>query len=145
MDLTSIPIMSALKKRLSWLNNNQAVISQNIANADTPGYRAKQLEKQDFSALVNNMNKDSAPVVSGTTMRTSDARHMDAAGGSAGSGAGLKDAEKGEESLNGNSVVLEEEMMKLADNQMKYSMVINLYKKNMGLLKTAMGKGAAGR
>ena len=35
-------------------------------------------------------------------------------------------------------------MMKVADNQMQYGMVVNLYKKNMGLLKIALGKGRGG-
>ena len=148
MDLSTIPIMSALKKHMKWLNGNQSVISQNIANANTPGYRAKELEKQDFSALVDSTSGGKAPTkgpakTSGM-MRTTHSRHITGAGGSNG-GAASKEVKGGEESLNGNSVVLEEEALKLANNQMKYGMVVKLYRKNMGLLRIAMGKGAGRR
>ena len=143
MDVSSIPIMEALKKRMHWLNTNQSVLSENIANADTPGYVNKELEKQDFSNLVRAMGSggDGAPqAASATQLKTNNTRHIGSAG-SAGGDARLKDSKGNEEALNGNSVVLEEEMLKLADNQMEYGMAVNLYKKNMQLLKIAMGKG----
>ncbi len=140
MDLSSIPIMNALKKHMNWLNTNQSVISQNIANADTPGYRAKQLEKNDFSGLVDQLSGGKKGSNATVMMKTNSARHMNASG-VAGDSATIKKADSAEESLNGNSVVLEEEMLKLADNQMKYGMVVNLYKKNAALMKIAMGKG----
>ncbi|WP_417456906.1 flagellar basal body rod protein FlgB [Kordiimonas sp.] len=138
MDLTNIPIMAALKERLNWLNDNQAVISENISQADTPGYRAKQLEKQSFSGLVDELSSGGN---SGVQMRSKNARHLDMSGGSVGQ-SHVMEAKGREESPNGNTVVLEEEMLSLADNQMKYGMVVNLYKKNLGLLKKALGKGA---
>jgi len=143
MDVSSIPIMAALKKRMHWLNTNQSVLSENIANADTPGYANKQLEKQDFSNLLGEVNAGSgggAQAVSATQLKTNNTRHIGSAG-SAGTGARLESSKGNEEALNGNSVVLEEEMLKLADNQMEYGMAVNLYKKNMQLLKIAMGKG----
>jgi flagellar basal-body rod protein FlgB len=41
----------------------------------------------------------------------------------------------------GNSVNLEQEMMKVASNQMEYQAVTALYTRSLGLLKTALGKG----
>jgi flagellar basal-body rod protein FlgB len=136
MDLTNIPIMAALKQRLNWLNQNQTVISENISQADTPGYRAKQLEKQEFAGLVDELSGGRS---SSVKLKSSDARHLDMSGGNVGSSR-IAEIKGREESPNGNSVVLEEEMMTLANNQMEYGMVINLYKKNMGLLKKAIGK-----
>lgn len=135
--------MNALKKQMNWFNNNQSVISQNIANADTPGYKAKKLEENDFSSLVEGLssgNSKSKAASSSVTMKTNSARHMNAAGVT-GDQATISKDKDAEEALNGNSVVLEEEMLKLADNQMKYGMVVNLYKKNVKLMKIAMGKG----
>ncbi len=140
MDLNAIPLMSAIKKRMGWLNENQRVISQNVAQADTPGYKAQELEKQSFSGLVESMasSGDGAQTLQ---MRTSKAGHMHVGGGAAQNTQSAKDIEDAEESPSGNTVVLEEEMMKLADNQMQYGLVTNLYKKNVGLLRTALGKG----
>jgi len=144
MDVSSLPIMAALKKKMHWLNNNQTVLSENIANADTPGYRAKELEKQDFSDLVEHLSGSQQTAARSVDLKTSNARHMNVAG-STGGDAPVKEVKDAEESLSGNSVVLEEQMISIADNQMKYGMVVNLYKKNMGLLKMALGKGGAGR
>lgn len=144
MDVSNLPIMAALKKKMHWLNNNQSVISENIANADTPGFKAKELEKQDFSQLVENLSGAKQQSARVADLKTTNARHMNVAGSSSGS-APVKEIKDAEESLNGNSVVLEEQMINLADNQMKYGMVVNLYKKNMGLIKMALGKGSGGR
>jgi len=144
MDLTSIPLMAALKKRMQWLHSNQSALSQNIANADTPGYKAQELDKQDFSSLVNDLSSAGGATKMRSTvatgMRANRAGHMGPGGGGA-EDVQMKDAKGREESPTGNTVVLEEEMLKVADNQMQYGMVVNLYKKNIGLLKTAMGKG----
>jgi flagellar basal-body rod protein FlgB len=140
MDVSNLPIMAALKKRMHWLNSNQTVLSENIANADTPGYTAKELEKQSFSNLVENLSGERQKTAATQTMLTNNPRHINTAGSAAGAAA-VKDDESGEESANGNSVILEDQMIKLADNQMKYGMVVNLYKKNMGLIKIALGKG----
>ena len=40
----------------------------------------------------------------------------------------------------GNAVNLEDEMIKVAGNQMDYQAVTTLYQRSLGLLKTAMGK-----
>lgn len=140
MDVSSIPIMAALKKRMHWLQANQSVLSDNIANADTPGYANKELGKQDFSNLVDGMNSGPTKQASSTQMKTNNVRHIGAVGSSGGS-FDVKEAKSGEKSMSGNSVVLEDEMLKVADNQMEFGMVVNLYKKNMKLLKIAMGKG----
>ena len=130
--------MAALKERMRWLHSNQSVLSQNVANADTPGYKTQQLEKQDFSGLVDELsNTKQAPAM---RMTANKAGHM-APGGAQAADLRVRDEKDLEENPQGNSVVLEEEMMKVADNQMEYGMVVNLYKKNMGLLKIAMGKG----
>lgn len=146
MDLNSIPMMAALKKRMQWLHSNQSVLSQNVANADTPGYKAQRLEKQDFSGLVDNLSggESGMQTSSATRMKATNVRHMTPGGGMV-DATDARDAKDGEESPTGNTVVLEEEMLKVADNQMQYGMVVNLYKKNIGLLKMAMGKGGSGR
>lgn len=143
MDVSSIPIMAALKKRMHWLQTNQSVLSDNIANADTPGYKNKELESQDFSSLVEGLGGAGAKS-SNASLKTNNARHI-GAGGASGVEARTKESKSDEEALNGNSVVLEEEMLKLADNQMEYGMAVNLYKKNIGLLKMAIGKGGGRR
>ncbi|UTW56815.1 flagellar basal body rod protein FlgB [Kordiimonas sp. SCSIO 12610] len=141
METNALPIMAALKKRLKWLNANQSVVSQNIANADTPGYRAKKLAEQDFSSLVDGLTNTQSRMSATSTLalKTSDARHLSAGGTTQGIASASEDKSV-EETPDGNAVVLEEEMLKLADNQMQYGLAINLYRKNAGLLKSAIGQ-----
>ena len=40
-----------------------------------------------------------------------------------------------------NSVVLEEQMMKVTENQMDYQTVASLYTKGLGLIRTALSRG----
>ena len=52
MDLSKIPIFEAIAKRMSWLGERQTVLAQNVANADTPGFAARDLKAPDFSRLM---------------------------------------------------------------------------------------------
>ncbi|MBM3566447.1 MAG: flagellar basal-body rod protein FlgB [Alphaproteobacteria bacterium] len=52
MELSGLPLFQAMKKRLAWLGQRQEVISQNIANADTPRYKAHDLKGYDFRDLI---------------------------------------------------------------------------------------------
>ena len=49
MDLPDIPLLSMLRQRMSWLNQRQDTLSQNVANADTPGFLAHDLKPVDFT------------------------------------------------------------------------------------------------
>ena len=52
MDGSSVPLLSLLTTRMSWLSGRQSVLAQNVANADTPGYQARDMKPMDFAALV---------------------------------------------------------------------------------------------
>ena len=52
MDLTKITLFALSKKRMDWLNQRQEVLAQNIANTDSPGYRAQDLKKFKFKELI---------------------------------------------------------------------------------------------
>ena len=140
MDTSSIPIMTALKERMGWLVANQKVISENVAHADTPGYMAKSLEQQDFSTLVDRLADDRG--VTRTTMRVTNERHIGAAVSA--DTARVSELKDSETTPDGNSVVLEDEMIKLANTQMEYGLVTSLYRKNIGLMKLAAGRRAGG-
>ncbi|RYG11762.1 MAG: flagellar biosynthesis protein FlgB, partial [Caulobacteraceae bacterium] len=43
MGFTDLPLLGQIKGRLSWLDERQRVIAQNVANADTPGYVGRDL------------------------------------------------------------------------------------------------------
>ena len=53
MDLNKLDIFRLTNSKMGWLSERQTVLAQNIANADTPGYKAKDLKVPDFSSMLN--------------------------------------------------------------------------------------------
>ena len=134
MAITDIPIFSMLRTRLEWAQERQRVLAENVANADTPNYRGRDLvpPKFDQQELVS-----SGPVATVALLRT-QAAHL---GGPGLSGSGFRSTSAGyERRPTGNAVNLEEEMMKVAANQMDYQAATALYTRSLNLIKTALGK-----
>lgn len=142
MDLMKIPLMIAIKDRMQWLNRNQTVLAANVANADTPGYKPQRLAEQDFSALVDSQKAAArkraanGPVVSQVSLLATRPGHM---GVSDGQGAVREmDREISQSALDGNAVDLENELLAVAQNQMDYNLMVELYRKQVGLLGIAL-------
>lgn len=135
MDPSQIPLFAMLRGRLGYLSERQQVIAQNVANSDTPGFAPKDLTPFSFTA------KADAPTGSvGATPAVTQPGHMalpGAQGGSARSGFKTMTARDSEMRLDGNSVVLEEQMMKLTDSRMNYDAAIGFYQKSLSLLMMA--------
>ena len=135
MALTDIPILSMLRTRLQWSQERQRVLAENVANADTPNFRARDLAPPKFEAPVH-----AAPAeVSRVSLLRTEADHI-AGAMTGGSGFQSQSAGNYEVSPTGNAVNLEDEMMKVAANQMDYQAVTALYARSLGLFKTALGK-----
>ena len=134
MDFSRIPLLTMLTKKMGWLQQRQVVLSQNVANSDTPDYQARDLKPFDFQKELAGVHDRMAP-------RRTSAMHLASDAGTSGSGGRRveKAPEKYESSPQGNSVVLEEEMLKIGDAQMDHTMTANLYRKQIGLLKMALG------
>ena len=134
MDLPDIPLLSMLRERMSWLNQRQDVLSQNVANADTPGYVAHDLKPIDFSQELSGNTQFS----SGSSMRATDPRHI-TIGPAKQSKFEDYESHDSEANPNGNSVSLEMEMIKVSDTQAQFQAATNLYAKAMTMMKTAIG------
>jgi flagellar basal-body rod protein FlgB len=140
MAITDIPILSMLRTRLQWAQERQRVLAENVANADTPNYRARDLAPLKFAAPTQTQTA-AAPLTTVALVRTED-------GHIAGIGQGdtpfrTKSGDNYEVRPSGNAVNLEQEMMKVAANQMDYQAVTAVYTRSLSLLKTALGKGGA--
>jgi flagellar basal-body rod protein FlgB len=131
MDLRDMPLLSLLRERMTWLNQRQDVLSQNVANADTPRYIARDLKELDFDRMVGEAS-------SGTKMMTTNARHIAI---SSLHGGKFEDHETPDQESdpNGNAVSLEVQMIKVADTQAQYAAAANLYAKAVRMMKTAIG------
>ncbi len=119
-------IFDLLERKLNWVSARQHVVAQNISNADTPGYRPRDLAP--FSAMLDSFSV--SPV------RTNPL-HL---AGYAPSGATQRPAET-ERAPDGNAVGLENQLTKVADNENMQAMTGNLWKTYMGMFMTALGHG----
>ncbi len=146
MDFSRIPLLHAIRTRMHWLNRNQQILSQNIANADTPGYKARELEKPDFAALVAATERRArhaaaadgpAPV----TLQATSPLHFGTAS-RLGEGARVHTAKAEEVQPNGNAVDLERQLLEVSKTQMNYGLMVNLYRKQVSLLKMALGRNS---
>jgi flagellar basal-body rod protein FlgB len=113
---------------MEWLTERQTVLADNIANADTPEFTAKDISPIDFENELK----------SATVMRVTNVNHIVGAN-AAGPSASIIDSPDSEASPNGNSVVLEDQMIKVSDTQFEYAAAVNLYKKALGLIRMAVG------
>jgi flagellar basal-body rod protein FlgB len=136
MDLPDIPLLSMLKTRMSWLNQRQDVLTENVANADTPGYVAHDLKQPDFADALNQV---SGPTQAASQLIITDPRHI-ALPSSGTSSFEDVEARDTEASPNGNSVSLEQEMIKVSDTQAQFQAATNLYSKAMSMMRTAIGQ-----
>ena len=120
-------IAGLIAKRMEWLTHRQGVIARNIANADTPEFVPQDLKESAFTKELRKQAPAADPV------RTHVA-HLD----STSSGVSAKASDRPdlyETSPSGNSVVLEQEMMKMTEVQSQHTLMVNLYKKHLQLMK----------
>lgn len=129
MPISDFPILSMLRMRMQWHQARQRVLAENVANADTPGYRARDLAAPNFERALQ--------AASVTLVRTNPA-HIAAAGSGGSQFAG--DDPQYEVRPRGTAVSHEDEMLKLAGNQMDYDAVASLYTHSLALIKLAVGK-----
>ena len=133
MPVSDIPILAMLRTRMAWHQERQRVLANNVANADTPKFKPSDLVPPDVGRLA----RAAGPVA---LVRT-DPMHLGASGAGGGPQFAADTHGRYEVHPTGNAVNLEDEMMKVAANQMDYQMVTTLYGRGLGLIKTALGKG----
>ena len=131
MDLNEIPLFAMLKGRLGHLNERQRLISQNVANSDTPGYTPGDLKPFTFEAKVQ-----AAQAAGASAQAVTQPGHMTPASQRRTPYKAVK-AKDSETTLDGNSVVLEEEMLKMTEARMNYDAAIGFYQKSLNMLRLA--------
>jgi len=132
MELGKVPFFSIVKKRMAWLGQRQEVLAQNIANSDTPGYKARDLKAFQFQDLLrrekNTLGMNSTK---GNHLRGQEKRFSNFA-----------DEElrnPAETDATGNSVVIEEQMVKMNESSIGHRMTTELYKKHLNMIRMAVG------
>lgn len=143
MSLENIGLFRGFSEKMNWLSQRQEVISQNVANADTPHYRPQDIQAFDFKQALRGQS-DVAQPTSGNSAASgvskTDIHHI-----------AIKSMENGdsrerdqkrvyEVSPDGNSVILEEQMMKSSETAAEYQTMVNMYKKHFDMIMTALGR-----
>jgi flagellar basal-body rod protein FlgB len=119
---------------MSYLAKRQSVLAQNMAHIDTPNYKARDIKKIDFGAMVE---KES----SGIKLATTSPMHL---GGT--NAISKRDFRAGvtrdtfETSPTNNSVTLEDQMAKISENSANYEMSSSILKKLTAMYRSALGQ-----
>ena len=136
--MANVPsLIAGIGREMRHLAERQRVIAQNLANSDTPGYKAREIAPPDFGALL------------GASGGSQVARpRVQITGGMAALGARpprdahvLLDRDTSETKPDGNNVTLEDQLLKMGQVQADFAAMTNLYRKQQAMLRTALGKG----
>lgn len=130
-------VIGALNTHLNLRLAEQNLISSNIANADTPGYHAKEIEFESAlreALAVDDQLQMQAQDPRHTVIRETDPIYPE-----------IYEPETGVMRLDGNTVDRAGEMAKMASNQILYDASIELMKRKLGMLKYAITEGGGNR
>ncbi|MEM1401184.1 MAG: flagellar basal body rod protein FlgB [Pseudomonadota bacterium] len=117
-------------KRLNWLATKQDVLARNIANADTPEYLARRVAS--FTDTLSQSGQ------ANLGMRATHAKHIAPAVPNRSVRVERDDAY--EASPNGNTVVLEQQMMQVGQATLEHQAATQVYRKTMSLFRVALGR-----
>ena len=136
MDTSQIPLFAMLRQRLGYLGERQRVIAQNVANADTPGYAPRDLKAFKFTAQLQSQQLGLSMQPAQTSAGHMPGGGAKRPGASGGAFKSVKGADT-ETTLDGNSVVLEDQMIKMSEARMAYDAAVGFYQKSLNMLRTA--------
>jgi len=128
MDVTQGGPIALAERRMRWLEQRQGVLSQNMAHADTPGYRPRDLVP--FAQL---LAQQSEPGLART-----NARHLAGANGT--DPRARPDRRLVERTPDGNAVSIDEQAMRIADTDQAHALAVSLHRRFLGMFRTALGR-----
>jgi len=118
--------MQSAKAALDGLNLQQQAISRNIANIDTPGYRAQTVNFEDvLKRVFQNNNK--------LALTTTNSAHLSAPAEAAGFTVSARPG--GSVRADQNDVDIDVELTDMAQNQIQYQALTESVTNKLGLLK----------
>ena len=123
MSLDAMSFFKLASQRMHWLSARQRVVAENIANADTPGYRA-----QDVAGFDEHLRAARRPhVAAADTALAPHQAEVSVQESAAGWGG----------SFNGNTVTLEQQTVLAAETAENHKLAARLYRKGFDLLSLA--------
>jgi flagellar basal-body rod protein FlgB len=133
MELDKSPLFALMGRRMNWLAQRQTLLAHNISNADTPSFKPLDLTKESFHRMLSGTRLTTVSMARTSESHIMPVREPEPF---------RKDKSRDtyETALAGNSVVLEEQLMKVSETQGAYNLATNLYRKHVSMLKMALGK-----
>ncbi len=140
MPLEDISTFQVLKSKLDYTAERQRLIAQNVANADTPGYAPSDLSPFSFEVAMRHA-VSLAPAGgsaggSGAALSMTNASHMAGPGASKGVWKSQVNPDS-EARVDGNQVVLEDQMAKMTEARLDHEAAISFYQQSLTMLRTA--------
>src|SRR5262245_7347356 len=130
---TDIALFKAIGAKMGYLGQRQRIISQNVANADTPNYRPMDLKQVDFGTILKNLSESKTLKMTATNIA-----HI-GANGKIADPKSMKQKKTYEVAPAGNAVIMEEQLLRSGQTLMDYNLMTSLYQKNVRLIQTALG------
>lgn len=138
MDLNKLTLFKMVDVERSYLSERQKVLAANVANANTPGFLPKDVTKPDFSREIEKLTANKQKL----KLTMTDEHHL----------SGLPEKDNGQGglvyipkptnplSIDGNGVVLEDQLNEVSKNKGDYNRMITIYSSFKGMLQTANTK-----
>ena len=134
-------LVGGLTEAMRHLSDRQRLIAGNIANSETPGYRAQEMDAPNFAALVDATARRPGVARPAVTLSAG----MQALGAKAPTSARQHDDRNvSEVKPDGNTVTLEDQLLKMGQVQSDFAAMTAIYRKSMALIRTAAGRGGGG-
>jgi flagellar basal-body rod protein FlgB len=134
MAIYDIPLFSMLKSRLGYLSKRESVVAENVANSDTPGFTPKDLKPFTFEQAMASQRRTTVNASPEAAAAMSRMQHSGVKRTTSYRPVNTPDSET---TLNGNQVVLEDQMMKMNETRLNYDAAISFYQKSMSMIRLA--------
>ncbi len=133
MDVGKLKVFQMAMTKMEWASQRQKLLSQNVVNANTPGYAPQDLKSFDFKKTL----RSAAPVQVAMT----NPKHSKGTIPQQETFRNREVRRNFEVSPDGNQVILEEQMQKVGSTRSEYNQAVTLMQSHMKMLKMALGKG----
>ncbi len=128
MDL-NLNVLRLASGLATYATRRQALIAENVANSDTPGFRARDLP--DFGAVLD----EAVPAFQAKMTRPG---HIPFGADATLGTEPRPDAIEGADAPNGNSVSIEDQMMRAASVRQSHDMAVGAYSKSLDILRASL-------
>lgn len=135
MNFNNLALFRMAQTRMDFVAQRQKTLAQNIANVDTPGYRAREVREPDFQSLAQQATERQTQ----TAMAVTRPGHI--RNDLPDPGPFREDTVRRtfETTISGNNVILEEQVEQLSRGRSQYDLALTLLRKNTQMIKRALG------